>query len=90
MDGSFTIYNVQSGSYVLEVLSAKYMFEPVRIDISSKGSIRARKLNNLKPSQVQLLRYPLEMKPFTYMKYFQQREKFSVFDMLKNPMVCNV
>ncbi|XP_002128664.2 endoplasmic reticulum membrane protein complex subunit 7 [Ciona intestinalis] len=86
-DGSFTFHNVQSGSYVIEVLSPKYMFEPVRVDVSSKGNVRARKLNNLKPSSVSLVKYPLDLKPLGLVKYFQTREKFSIFDMLKNPMV---
>uniref|UniRef100_H2ZH01 Endoplasmic reticulum membrane protein complex subunit 7 n=1 Tax=Ciona savignyi TaxID=51511 RepID=H2ZH01_CIOSA len=86
-DGSFSFHNVETGSYVIEVLSPSYMFEPVRVDISSKGKVRARKLNNLKPSSVTLVKYPLDLKPLGLMKYFQQREKFSILDMLKNPMV---
>lgn len=76
-----------SGSYVVEVFSAKYVFEPVRVDISGKGNARARKVNHLRPSQVALLKYPLEMKPISYAQYFQVREKFSIFEMLKSPMV---
>lgn len=72
---------------MLEVVSPKYVFEPARIDITSKGSIRARKLNYLKPGHVSLLRYPLDMKPVAIAKYFQTREKFSIIDMLKSPMV---
>jgi hypothetical protein len=40
------------GSYLLEVSSPDYFYEPVRIDINSKGKIRARKVNNVQPSQV--------------------------------------
>ena len=87
VDGSFTVHNVPTGSYVLEVLSPTYLFEPIRIDVSAKGNIRARRLNNLKPSAVAQVRYPLEMKAVALAKYFQAREKFSIFDMLKNPMV---
>ncbi|CAK8677467.1 unnamed protein product [Clavelina lepadiformis] len=87
VDGSFVVHNVPTGSYVLEVLSPTYLFEPIRIDVSAKGNIRARRLNNLKPSVVAQVRYPLEMKAVALAKYFQAREKFSIFDMLKNPMV---
>lgn len=94
-DGSFVVHNVPSGSYVVEVVSPTYMFEPLRVDISSRGSMRARKLNNLKPSSVSLLKYPLDFKPLGITRYFQVREKFSIFDLLKSPMVrfpkfCNI
>lgn len=75
------------GSYVVEIFSAKYVFEPIRVDISAKGNARARKVNHLRPSQVALLKYPLEMKPISYAQYFQVREKFNILDMLKSPMV---
>lgn len=86
-DGSFTVHNVPSGSYVVEVFSGKYVFEPIRVDISAKGNARARKVNHLRPSQVALLKYPLEMKPISYAQYFQVREKFNILEMLKSPMV---
>ena len=81
------MHNLASGSYVVEVVNPIYMFEPIRIDISARGSIRARKLNHLKPSAVSILKYPLELKPLGMTKYFQVREKFSILDMLKSPMV---
>jgi len=32
---------------VVEIANADYIFEPVRVDITSKGKIRARRLNLL-------------------------------------------
>ena len=75
---------------MVEVINPVYFFEPIRVDVSSRGSIRARKLNHLKPSAVSMLKYPLEMKPLALTKYFQVREKFSILDMLKSPMVSGV
>ncbi|XP_039249680.1 endoplasmic reticulum membrane protein complex subunit 7-like [Styela clava] len=86
-DGTFTVHNVPTGSYVVEVFTPKYLFEPLRVDVSMKGNLRARKVNHLKPSQVTLVKYPLEMKPATFAQYFQVREKFSILDLLKSPMV---
>nr|CAB3242434.1 ER membrane protein complex subunit 7 [Phallusia mammillata] len=86
-DGSFVVHNIPSGSYVLEVVSPVYFFEPIRVELSTKGNVRARKLNLVKPSAVSLLKYPVDLKPIGLTKYFQEREKFSIFDMLKNPMV---
>lgn len=39
-DGSFVVHDIPSGSYVVEVISPAYRFEPVRVDITSKGKMR--------------------------------------------------
>lgn len=44
-DGTFAISKVPSGSYVLEILNANYLFDPIRVEISTKGKFRARKVN---------------------------------------------
>lgn len=46
-DGHFVVDSVPSGSYILEITNVDYIFEPIRVDINSKGKIRARKLNVL-------------------------------------------
>lgn len=57
-DGSFVVHNVPSGSYIVEVLNPEYTFEPVRVEINSKGKYRARKVNHIQTSQVRF--YGLE------------------------------
>jgi len=87
-DGRFTIYNVPTkSSHVATVLTPKYVFESMRVEITGKGNIRARKLSLTRPSVVEILEYPLLFRPMAVPKYFQKREEFSVLDMLKNPMV---
>lgn len=49
-DGSFVISGVPPGSYIIEISNIDYAFEPVRVDITSKGKIRARRLNLLQVS----------------------------------------
>lgn len=46
------VHGLKSGSYLVEVVNPDYYFEPVRVDINSKGKIRARKTNNVQPTQV--------------------------------------
>lgn len=46
-DGSFQVQGVPSGSYIVEISNTDYIFEPVRVDITSSGKMRARKLNLL-------------------------------------------
>lgn len=51
-DGTFVINNVPSGSYVVQVMNPSFMYEPLRVDINSKGKIRARAVNHIQPSNV--------------------------------------
>lgn len=88
-DGTFIISNVPSGSYVVEVVNPNYMYEPVRVEINSKGKFRARKVNFIQTSQVIQVPYPLKMRPVTPFRYFQLREQWRITDFLFNPMVCN-
>lgn len=86
-DGTFTINNVPSGSYVVEVANPNYAYEPVRVEINSKGKYRARKVNYIQTSQVLQVPYPLKMKPLNRFRYFQVREQWRVTDFLFSPMV---
>lgn len=86
-DGNFAIHGVPSGSYVLEVINPDFMYEPVRVEINSKGKFRARKVNHIQTSQVIQVAYPLKMKPVARHRYFQVREQWRVTDFLVNPMV---
>ena len=79
--------NIPSGSYILEVSNPSFVFEPARVDINSKGKIRARKLNNLQPAAVQGITYPLKFKSRGKANYFQAREQWRITDLLFNPMV---
>lgn len=62
-DGSFVIHNLDTGSYVLEVLSPEYAYESVRVEINSKGKFRARKVNHIQTNLVVQVPYPLRLKP---------------------------
>lgn len=86
-DGSFVIHNVPSGSYVVEVMHPDYMYEPVRVEINSKGKFRARRVNYIQTSQVIQVPYPLRMKTQNKIRYFQLREQWRLTDFLFNPMV---
>lgn len=86
-DGTFTIPGLASNSYVLEISSSRNYYEPVRIDINSKGKIRSRRLNLLEPSDVTILRYPLNFESKGYPNYFFKREQFRIMDLLMSPMV---
>ncbi|KAG5676774.1 hypothetical protein PVAND_006583 [Polypedilum vanderplanki] len=86
-DGTFVIKCVQPGSYLLEVVSSKYVYEPVKIEINNRGKIRARKVNNMQPFQVILLQYPLKLKTNATYNFFQKREHWKITDIIFSPMV---
>ena len=88
-DGSFSI-SVPSGSYVVEATHPTYLFDPARVEINSKGKIRARTVNHIQPSAMQSLAYPLRFKSRGRAPYFQRREQWRITDFLFSPMVIFV
>nr|ACO08330.1 C15orf24 homolog precursor [Oncorhynchus mykiss] len=86
-DGSFVVNDVPSGSYVVEVISPGYKFEAVRVDITSKGKMRARLVNFIKTSEVIRQPYPLQLRSSGPHTYFMKRETWGWTDFLMNPMV---
>lgn len=86
-NGSFLISKVPSGSYIVEVVNPNYMYEPIRVEINSKGKYRARKVNYIQSSQVHQIPYPLEFVNYMPAKYFYSREQWKVTDFLFNSMV---
>uniref|UniRef100_A0A023FL78 Putative carbohydrate binding protein n=1 Tax=Amblyomma cajennense TaxID=34607 RepID=A0A023FL78_AMBCJ len=86
-DGSFSVHNLSPGSYVVEVANPDHMYEPVRVDINSKGKFRARRVNYIQSNLIQTLAYPLKIKSRGPFQYFQVRETWRITDFLMNPMV---
>uniref|UniRef100_A0A3Q1C352 Endoplasmic reticulum membrane protein complex subunit 7 n=1 Tax=Amphiprion ocellaris TaxID=80972 RepID=A0A3Q1C352_AMPOC len=85
-DGSFAVNDVPSGSYVVEVVTPTYRFEPVRVDITTKGKMRARLVNYIKTSEVIRQPYPLQIRASGPHSYFMKRETWGWTDFLMNPM----
>lgn len=79
--------NLPPGSYLVDVTNPNYLFEPIRVDITSRGKMRARKVNYIQTASVQQLSYPLRFRPSTPFKYFPSRENWKITDFLFNPMV---
>lgn len=86
-NGSFIINKVPPGSYIVEVVSSNYVYEPVRVDINTKGKFRARRINYMQSSQITPLPYPLKLKALGPARYFQIREQWRLIDLFCNPMV---
>lgn len=86
-DGSFVVTNVPPGSYVVEVACPDFDFDPARVEITSRGKMRSRRVNNLGSGQPVTLAYPLRFKAKQPTQYFMQREEWRITDVIKNPMV---
>jgi len=88
-DGSFSI-SMPSGSYIVEATHPTYVFDPARVEINSKGKIRARMVNHIQPSAMNSLVYPLRFKSRGHAPYFQRREQWRITDFIFSPMVSFV
>jgi len=86
-DGTFVIHGVPSGSFVVEVVHPQFTYESARIDITSKGKLRARKVNYIQPALVTHIPYPLKLNPTGAYRYFIPREQWRIADVLLSPMV---
>ncbi|VDL60190.1 unnamed protein product [Hymenolepis diminuta] len=86
-DGSFVISEVAPGSYLVEFTNPTYLFQPVRVDINSKGKIRARNVNVLRTTAVKAVPHPLRITTVGKAMYFQPREQLRTLDLLLNPHV---
>ncbi|XP_005091223.3 ER membrane protein complex subunit 7 [Aplysia californica] len=89
-DGTFVVNGVPSGSYIVEIANPNALFEALRVDITSKGKMRARRVNFLQPNLVKTVSYPLEFRERGKPVYFQKREQWRLTDFLFNPMVLTM
>ncbi|KAG6475981.1 hypothetical protein ZIOFF_065215 [Zingiber officinale] len=86
-DGYFSLYplerhNVPSGTHLIEVAELGYFFSPVRVDISARnpGNIHAALTENRK------VLYELILEPLREEQYYEIREAFSIWSVVKSPM----
>jgi len=86
-DGRFRINNLAAGTYEVEVTHPRYSFEPIRVDISSHGKRRARRLDRLQPSHVDQLPYPLRFTARRKIAYFQKRNSWTAAEILASETV---
>ena len=94
-DGSFTFYNVPPGIHLLDVQSTTYMFSHVKIQLlendeqkhtSDEMNIKCIQYAYVGSSK-QAIPHPLILTAHATYNYFQPRPTFSMFGLLKNPMV---
>ncbi|TDL28676.1 hypothetical protein BD410DRAFT_781198 [Rickenella mellea] len=91
-DGSFTIPDVDPGSYILSVIAHDFAFDTLRVDIPSTEpqvpDVHPYVLGtpHSPPSPVSLP-YPISITPRQKAVYFVEPEAFSLLTMFQNPMM---
>ncbi|KAI9572802.1 hypothetical protein HD554DRAFT_2063114 [Boletus coccyginus] len=90
-NGSFSIPDVDPGTYILSVTSHDYAFDQFRVDVldsTSPPQVRSHMLGTplISTSSVSL-RYPIVLIPRHKNNYFKPHESFSLLGMFQNPMV---
>lgn len=83
-DGLFRFPSVAPGRYSLQVISATHLFSEYKLDVPEEGNIRALEFKYPGASKA-IAEYPLKITPHIKVDYFEKREKFSIFQLLKNP-----
>ncbi|KAJ3121082.1 Prefoldin subunit 6 [Nowakowskiella sp. JEL0407] len=87
-DGSFNFFNVPEGSHTLRVVSPEFVFDHVRVDVSSsKVSASITQLGAGYAREGPKLSHPIELTPKRPLVYFHEREKFNVMSLFSNPMI---
>ncbi|KIJ21591.1 hypothetical protein PAXINDRAFT_123532 [Paxillus involutus ATCC 200175] len=89
--GNFSIPDVNSGTYILSVLSHDYVFDQVRVDISDSSQrpdIKSHIVGTPLTSSASVsLPYPVVLTPRQKNNYFKPRESFNLLGMFQNPMI---
>mmetsp|Transcript_18127 Transcript_18127/g.41598 ORF Transcript_18127/g.41598 Transcript_18127/m.41598 type:complete len:225 (-) Transcript_18127:508-1182(-) len=87
-DGSFVIYDVGPGIHQLDIDSKLYHFPQVKIQLLEDSMDAPKCLEYAYPGAAKrALKYPLVINPKGTYQYFETKKGFSIFALLKNPMV---
>jgi hypothetical protein len=87
-DGSFIIYNVGPGIHQLDIDSKEYHFGQIKVQLLKESMDSPKCLEYAYPGAAKRpMKYPLVLNPKGTYQYFQTKKGFSIFSLIKNPMV---
>jgi hypothetical protein len=87
-DGSFSIYNVKPGVNQVDIHSTTHHFGQIKIQLLPESMNQPKCLEYAYPGAAKVMTpYPLVLTAHATYQYFEKRAGFSMFSMLKNPMV---
>lgn len=87
-DGTFVVYDVPPGIHQLDIHSSKYHFGQIKIQLLAESMDTPKCLEYAYPGAAKTpVKYPLVLSPHATYEYFEKSKGFSIFSLLKNPMV---
>lgn len=91
-DGSFFLYNVVPGIHLLDVQSHTHLFSQVKIQLlegtTEEEALGIKCIEYAYPgASKQAIPHPLILTAHAQYQYFEPRQGFSVYSILKNPML---
>lgn len=88
LDGTFAFYNVPPGVHLVDVYSHELMFGQVKIQLLEDSMDAPKCIEYAYPgANKQPIAHPLVLTASASYEYFEQRPGFSIFSLLKNPML---
>jgi Protein of unknown function (DUF2012). len=81
--GNFEIFNVKDGVHVLEIIDPSFVYKTFILKVQGEF-VYAREANNYKGNNVG---YPLKIQTERRQVFFEEREGFSIWSILMNPML---
>mmetsp|Transcript_10413 Transcript_10413/g.22638 ORF Transcript_10413/g.22638 Transcript_10413/m.22638 type:complete len:249 (-) Transcript_10413:305-1051(-) len=87
-DGSFVFYRVPPGVHLLDVQSREHHFSQVKIQLLEEAMDVPKCIEYIYPgAPKQAIPHPLELTAHASYEYYEPRQGFSPFSILKNPML---
>jgi hypothetical protein len=88
LDGTFAFYNVPPGVHLVDVHSHTLMFSQVKIQLLEDSTDIPKCIEYAYPgANKQPIAHPLVLTAHATYEYFEQRAGFSIFSLLRNPML---
>lgn len=86
-DGSFSVYDVPPGIHSLDVDSLTHHFSQIKIQVLEDDIDSPKCLEYAYPGATKnAVQHPLKLTAYATYDYFETRQGFSIFSMLRNPM----
>jgi hypothetical protein len=88
LDGTFAFYNVPPGVHLVDVHSHTLMFSQIKIQLLEDSMAAPKCIEYAYPgANKQPISHPLVLTAHARYEYFETRPGFSVFSLLRNPML---
>lgn len=88
LDGTFAFYNVPPGVHLVDVYSHTLMFSQIKCQLLEDSMANPTCIEYAYPgANKQPIAHPLVLTAHATYEYFEQRPGFSVFSLLRNPML---